>query len=261
MRPNLRLAFAAVLLAILGGAGILRATADEHDDAEEAAAQTAAGDARRAAKWAEEAANAGTGAPLPELSPPPPMWETAEALRRSSDPTQDILSPFKPTRSDLVALVDILRSELRRRDLERLAGDLGLDHRLIWAGERSDVAAAMSALDLHTSASLFGEGFSNAVAEAMAAGVPCVVTEVGDSRLIVGDCGAVVPPNDVEALARGWAQLLDQETDARRDLAVRCRARIVAEFSLVSMVARTESLYRELVGDSPSVPITAAGAA
>jgi glycosyltransferase involved in cell wall biosynthesis len=81
-------------------------------------------------------------------------------------------------------------------ELRVLADNLGISDRIIWAGFVQDMSQVYNALDLFTSASLFGEGFSNAIGEAMATGIPCVVTDVGDSALIVGDNGIVVPPED-----------------------------------------------------------------
>jgi glycosyltransferase involved in cell wall biosynthesis len=63
------------------------------------------------------------------------------------------------------------------------------------------------ALDIATSSSL-SEAFPMAVGEAMACGTPCVVTDVGDSALIVGDTGKVVPADDPKSLAAAWEQLL-----------------------------------------------------
>lgn len=139
--------------------------------------------------------------------------------------------------------------ERQSQALRREADGLGLGDRLVWAGARQDMPQALNALDLNVSASLFGEGFSNAVGEAMASGLPCVVTDVGDSARIVGAEGVVVPPGDPRALAAGWERILVMEPEARRALGERCRARIVESFSVEHMVARTSVLYRDLVGE------------
>lgn len=113
---------------------------------------------------------------------------------------------------------------------------LGLKNKLIWAGVRSDMPAVQNALDLAASSSL-GEGFPNAVGEAMACAVPCVVTDVGDSAWIVGDTGQVVPPGDPAALAAGWAECLLGDRAERGRWA---RARIVEEFSVARLARKTE---------------------
>jgi glycosyltransferase involved in cell wall biosynthesis len=111
-------------------------------------------------------------------------------------------------------------------------------------GERSDIARVNACLDAATSSSL-SEGLPNAVGEAMATGVPCVVTDVGDSALLVGDTGIVVPKGDPEALSVGWKRLLDP--DLRRTLGDRSRKRIMDQYSLRTMVDRYEDLYRRVM--------------
>lgn len=117
---------------------------------------------------------------------------------------------------------------------------LGLSGRLIWAGARDNMPAVFSALDIATSSSSFGEGFSNTIAEAMACGVPCVVTDVGDSAHIVGDTGGVVAPGDGSALAAAILNLTNLPREERQALGNAGRARIVSEFGLDRLVQRTE---------------------
>jgi glycosyltransferase involved in cell wall biosynthesis len=121
--------------------------------------------------------------------------------------------------------------------LRRMVADAGLSDRMIWAGGRGDMPAVYNALDICVSSSV-SEGFPNIVAEAMACGTPCVVTDVGDSARIVGPTGIVVPPSDPAALARGVAQLLSSRSRySREDV----RRRIEADFSLERLVVNTES--------------------
>jgi glycosyltransferase involved in cell wall biosynthesis len=88
-----------------------------------------------------------------------------------------------------------------RASLEALGIELGLADCLQWAGARNDMWRVYNALDMAVSASAFGEGTSNAIAEAMATGVPCVATEVGDSAALIGELGWICAPGDSAALA------------------------------------------------------------
>src|SRR5207248_7530370 len=91
---------------------------------------------------------------------------------------------------------------------------LGLGSRLIWAGTRRDMQKVYNAFDILVSSS-YGEGFSNVIGEAMACGVPCVVSDVGDSARIVGSTGIVVPAREPEALAQGMHSALLRCTTER----------------------------------------------
>jgi glycosyltransferase involved in cell wall biosynthesis len=134
-------------------------------------------------------------------------------------------------------------------ELMRLLGQHGVADRCILLGERDDIPVVMAALDVLVSPSL-SEGFPNVVAEAMSCGAPCVVTDVGDSALLVGDTGMVVAPNDDEALADAWIRLLCETPEQRRRRGRQARDRIGAEFSIASMVDKYEALFREVAADA-----------
>ena len=113
-------------------------------------------------------------------------------------------------------------------------------------GRREDIPRLTAALDVATSSSE-SEGFPNVLGEAMACGVPCVATDVGDSALIIGNTGIVVPPKNPQALADGWKKILTMDVEERRALGRAARRRIEENFSLDSVVARYENLYQELL--------------
>lgn len=109
-------------------------------------------------------------------------------------------------------------------------------------GHRSDLSHLMAALDIACSSST-GEGFPNAVGEAMACGVPCIVTDVGDSALLVGDTGRVVLPERPQVLAREIASILSMSDDTRRSLGQSARDRIGANFSLNAIATEYQELW------------------
>ena len=129
----------------------------------------------------------------------------------------------------------------RATRLRQLANESGIANRIIWAGARDDMPAVYNALDIACSSSC-GEGFPNAIAEAMACGVTSVVTGVGDSALLVNDAGIVAPPGDPQALAESLKASLNlRESQQKADP----RARIAENFSLAQLVSRTEAALLE----------------
>lgn len=122
--------------------------------------------------------------------------------------------------------------------------DAGLTDSVRLLGAVGDVPALMNALDLHVLSSAYGEAFPNAVAEAMACGTPCVVTDVGDAGRIVDDTGWTVPPADPPALARAIGEALASRE--RASWAQRCAAasrRIRETYSMERMVANYEAMW------------------
>jgi glycosyltransferase involved in cell wall biosynthesis len=114
-------------------------------------------------------------------------------------------------------------------------------------GQREDIYKITAALDVASSSSSYGEGFPNVIGEAMSCGVPCVVTDVGDSGWILGNTGIVVPPKNPQALADAWKQLLLLTREERKQLGLAARKRILADFSLDSVCLQYDNLYSEVV--------------
>ena len=121
----------------------------------------------------------------------------------------------------------------------------GIAERCHLLGLRQDMPRIHASLALEVCSSV-GEGFSNAVGEAMACGTPCVSTDVGDARELIGDTGRVVPAQDPVALADACAELLAAGAAGRAAMGSAARRRIDERFSLTSVVARYEDLYRDL---------------
>ncbi len=125
---------------------------------------------------------------------------------------------------------------------------LGLQGKVIPVGPRDDIPAVMNALDIHVLSSR-AEGFPNVVAEAMACGTPCVVTQVGDAGVIVGDAGWIAPPERATALQGAMASAVDAVRRYGRDtVGEHGRQRVHQTFGLTQMVQAYTTLWRQVAG-------------
>lgn len=120
----------------------------------------------------------------------------------------------------------------------------GLGARLIVADAALDAADSMRGFDFFCSSSAFGEGFSNVLCEALACGLPCAATDVGDARFILADAGFIVPPRDTPALAEALLKAASIREADRDGAAARARA-AVAPFTPAAMAAATERAMRD----------------
>jgi glycosyltransferase involved in cell wall biosynthesis len=139
-----------------------------------------------------------------------------------------------------------------RAQLVAMAGELGLTQSVLFVGEQKDVVGAYNAFDIATLSSAFGEGFPNVIGEAMACGAPVAATDVGDARLIVGECGEIVPPSNPAALSEAW-RYLRQRLAGDPALRQKARQRIVTRYGLAHMIDATESAL-VAVAQGPEVP-------
>ena len=130
-----------------------------------------------------------------------------------------------------------LADEVRRADLRS---------RFHLLGQRRDIPQIAAALTIGTLCSLYGEGFPNVIGEAMACGMPCVVTDIGDSVYIIGDTGRVVPLRAPAELAAAWGDLLALSPEAAHRNALAARTRIESHFALPTVVGRYQQLYKDM---------------
>jgi glycosyltransferase involved in cell wall biosynthesis len=133
--------------------------------------------------------------------------------------------------------------ESNNAELVKMLGSAGLSGVTSILGERSDVSRVLSALDVFCLTSI-GEGFPNAVAEAMACEVPVVVTDVGDTAWITGSSG--VTPRDWKAFAARVCEVLQMPEATRRSQGIALRRRVESEFALRRMIDKYEGLFADL---------------
>jgi glycosyltransferase involved in cell wall biosynthesis len=134
-------------------------------------------------------------------------------------------------------------SKVDRKRLQQLAGSLGVADQVVWIGEQRDMRSVYNSCNVVVSSSI-SEGLPNAIAEAMACGVPCVATDAGDSRLLIGDDTRIVPPGDAESLAAAVLSVLALSEEERRDMGVGSRERVKRLFSIEQLARRTASVLQ-----------------
>jgi glycosyltransferase involved in cell wall biosynthesis len=158
------------------------------------------------------------------------FFKAAARLAKAREDVQFVLAGRN------VELSNPLIAELVQR--QKLVGKV---HML---GERRDISDLTAGLDIATSSS-YTESFPNTIGEAMTCGVPCVVTDVGDSAWIVGETGKVVPPHDSKALAQAWNALITMGTEQRKQLGEAARKRVMDNLSLTTITRQYERLYEQ----------------
>ncbi len=134
-----------------------------------------------------------------------------------------------------------------RKNLRETAGHLGIADRVHWIGSVGQIEQVYCACDIVTSCSI-SEGFPNVIGEAMACAVPCVATDVGDAKEIVGVSELIVSPGQPQDLCAAWTRLLRMEGSQRDNMAKAARARIVDRYSVDTLVSNTMAIFESLRG-------------
>lgn len=170
-----------------------------------------------------------------------PMKDHANFLKAA----QILLAEFPKTNFLLVG-TDV---DEQNPSLSNLIVELNIGERVTLMGERRDIPKIASALDIMTSSSAFGEAFPLVIGEAMSCGVPCVVTDIGDSASIVGDTGKIVPPQNPQALANAWKELIVLGEKGRQVLGKKARQKVIKHYSLDAIVDQYENLYLHILNN------------
>ncbi|MEI8295022.1 MAG: glycosyltransferase [Alphaproteobacteria bacterium] len=132
-------------------------------------------------------------------------------------------------------------SNTYQQEMQTLAAELQLEPFLQWRPAFSDVERLYPSLDLLCQSSSYGEGMSNVLLEALACGTPCVATDVGDSKAIMGTSGLIVPPQDPQALAEAIITQLQTPANTRKEIS----AAIVEKFSTEKLVTNTLAILSQ----------------
>lgn len=130
-----------------------------------------------------------------------------------------------------------------RGELERMSEGLGISHAVLFTGFRQDIPRLLAAMDIYIMASA-NEGLSLSILEAMAAGKPVVITDVGGAREVVetGRTGLIIPPLSVDAIKEALLFLLESEVE-RRKLAQAGKEFVHKEYGVGKMMNEYRDLY------------------
>lgn len=135
-------------------------------------------------------------------------------------------------------------------ELMRRIDATGFPERFVLLGERTDPAVCLDAMDVFVLSSCT-EGFPNVLGEAMAMGLPCVSTDVGDTSLLMGSRQWLVPARDSKALADQLTVMLTLPEEERQRLGAQARQRVVEVFSMNATAQQFMNLYTRLVKANP----------
>jgi len=134
----------------------------------------------------------------------------------------------------------------KNHELGKQIEGLKLQKKIYLLGPREDIPEIIASLDISCSSS-YGESFPNVIGEAMACGICCVATDVGDSARIVGETGIVVPAKDPKSFAHGILKLLSLSPMERKTLGEKARKRVIERYSIEKVVKQYEKIYLDLV--------------
>lgn len=132
-------------------------------------------------------------------------------------------------------------------ELARLLAETGMTGRAHLLGRRADMNRVTAGFDVAVSSSVYGEGFSNVLGEALSCAVPAVATDVGDARRIVGAAGRIVAPRDVEALAKAMSEMMALGREGRARLGALGRAQMERDYAIAAIAARYRALYDDVL--------------
>lgn len=149
-------------------------------------------------------------------------------------------------RPDLSFVMIGAEVEDRNKTLVTLCESLGVRNRIHLLGPREDIAELLHGINILSTSSAWGESLPIVIGEAMATGIPCVATDLGDCTHLIGNTGKIVLPRDAAALSKAWLELLSeppQQFSQREDEA---RKRIVNYFEIHKIVKAFLEHYAEL---------------
>jgi glycosyltransferase involved in cell wall biosynthesis len=139
--------------------------------------------------------------------------------------------------------------DVHNEELMNLIKRAGIIDAVYLLGRRQDMPNIQQSIDVLVSSSAYGEAFPMVIGEAMACAVPCVASDVGDARYLIGDTGLVVPPKDAQVLADAIMQMLALPDDQMQKMKQKARQRIVENYSIAHIAERYMQVFEQFKRD------------
>lgn len=188
-----------------------------------------------------------------------PMTSKLVGMFARWDPAKDYKSflnaaaQISGRHSDVHFLLSGEGTELARNEISKLSSVSDCVRRFHVMGLRHDMARLHASLDIGVLMSRMNEGFPNSIAESMACGVPCIVSDAGGAAYVVGNAGRVVPKGDVDSLVCEMNQLLSLSCGQLRAMGNEARKRIASSFDMNEVAGRHLGLWRSLCSSHAEV--------
>jgi len=167
-----------------------------------------------------------------------PMKDHANFIRASAN----LLKEYKDVHFLLVG--KNIDSDFK---LNKKINNLGIGAKMTLCGERDDIKKVWNAVDYAVLSSSWGEAFPNVLGEAMLCEVPCIATDVGDSKYIIGETGRIVNPNNSDELAGAMLDYAKLSQEERCKLGNKARQRIISIFSIENIAKKYLDLYQTFI--------------
>lgn len=152
-------------------------------------------------------------------------------------------------RSDVYFIMAGKNLDTHNQELNKMINSFnGLYEKMLLLGGQTNICSIMNGLDVLCMTSSFGEGFPNVIGEAMACGVNCVATDVGDAGEIIQNMGRITPIGDAQKIAKGILEILDQPKNQNQ-----LRQHIIQHYSLEKMTSGYNSLYNQFRGSYDTI--------
>jgi glycosyltransferase involved in cell wall biosynthesis len=152
-----------------------------------------------------------------------------------------LIKEFSLLRNDSILL--LIGEGVINKEVKSLILDLKIKDKVILLTRKEDIYKWIHVIDSLVIPSLWGEAFPNILGEAMSAEIPCIVSNIGDCSLILGDCGI----NIEKSICNSMRQMLDFSIEDRKKLGVAARYRIIKNYSISNSTNKYSSLYMSIL--------------